>query len=89
MAEVRSALVFSRSAALAEYGGFPDLHYYVMEGRHPSALALLSDMSAWQSATASSASQANASAALSPRRGSRVASFAQAESACSARSRLL
>jgi hypothetical protein len=43
VAAVRSALVFSRSAALAEYGGFPDLHYYVMEGRQPSALQLLSD----------------------------------------------
>ena len=43
VASVRSALVFSRSAALAEYGGFPDLHYYVMEGRQPSALQLLSD----------------------------------------------
>jgi hypothetical protein len=43
VAQVRSALVFSRSAALAEYGGFPDLHYYIMDGRHPSALQLLSD----------------------------------------------
>jgi hypothetical protein len=43
VAKVRSALVFSRSAALAEYGGFPGLHYYVMEGRHPSALELMSD----------------------------------------------
>jgi hypothetical protein len=43
VANLRSALVFSRSAALAEYGGFPDLHYYIMEGRHPSALQLLSD----------------------------------------------
>lgn len=43
VAMVRSALVFSRSAALAEYGGFPSLHYYVMEGRQPSALQLLSD----------------------------------------------
>jgi hypothetical protein len=43
VAMVRSALVFSRSAALAEYGGFPGLHYYVMEGRQPSALRLLSD----------------------------------------------
>jgi hypothetical protein len=43
VAAVRSALVFSRSAALAEYGGFPELHYYVMEGRQPSALQLLSD----------------------------------------------
>jgi hypothetical protein len=43
VAAVRSALVFTRSAALAEYGGFPDLHYYVMEGRQPSALQLLSD----------------------------------------------
>lgn len=43
VAEVRAALVFARSRALAEYGGSPDLHYYVMEGRHPSALTLLSD----------------------------------------------
>ena len=43
VAAVRSALVFSRSAALAEYGGFPGLHYYVMEGRQPSAFQLLSD----------------------------------------------
>ena len=43
VAQVRAALVFARSGALAEYGGSPDLHYYVMEGRHPSALALLSD----------------------------------------------
>ncbi|MFY9551469.1 MAG: hypothetical protein WAU32_09990 [Thermoanaerobaculia bacterium] len=43
VAGVRSALVFSRSAALAEYGGFPNLHYYIMEGRNPSALQLLSD----------------------------------------------
>jgi hypothetical protein len=43
VARVRSALVFSRSAALEEYGGFLDLHYYIMEGRHPSALELLSD----------------------------------------------
>jgi hypothetical protein len=43
VAQVRSALVFTRSGALAEYGGSPDLHYYVMEGRNPSALALLSD----------------------------------------------
>jgi hypothetical protein len=43
VAQVRSALVFSRSAALEEYGGFLDLHYYTMEGRHPSALELLSD----------------------------------------------
>ena len=43
VAEVRAALVFTRSSALAEYGGSPDLHYYVMEGRHPSALTLLSD----------------------------------------------
>jgi len=43
VAAVRSALVFSRSTALAEYGGFPELHYYVMEGRQPSALQLLSD----------------------------------------------
>ncbi len=43
VAKVRTALVFSRSAALAEYGGFLDLHYYIMEGRHPSALQLLSD----------------------------------------------
>lgn len=43
VAQVRSALVFSRSAALTEYGGHLDLHYYVMEGRHPSALELLSD----------------------------------------------
>jgi hypothetical protein len=43
VARLRSALVFCRSAALAEYGGFPDLHYYIMEGRNPSALHLLSD----------------------------------------------
>jgi hypothetical protein len=43
VAQVRAALVFARSGALAEYGGSPDLHYYVMEGRHPSALALLSN----------------------------------------------
>ena len=43
VAQVRSALVFTRSGALAEYGGSPDLHYYLMEGRHPSALTLLSD----------------------------------------------
>ena len=43
VAQVRAALVFTRSGALAEYGGSPDLHYYVMEGRNPSALALLSD----------------------------------------------
>ena len=43
VAQVRSALVFTRSGALAEYGGSPDLHYFVMEGRNPSALALLSD----------------------------------------------
>jgi len=43
VAKLRSALVFSRSAALSEYGGFPDLHYYIMEGRRPSALQLLSD----------------------------------------------
>ncbi len=39
--EVRAALVFTRSAALEEYGGFPDLHYYIMEGRNPGALQLL------------------------------------------------
>jgi len=43
VAEVRAALVFTRSAALEEYGGFPDLHYYIMEDRHPSALQLLSE----------------------------------------------
>jgi hypothetical protein len=43
VAEVREALVFTRSVALEEYGGFPDLHYYVMEDRNPSALNLLSD----------------------------------------------
>ena len=43
MAEVRAALVFTRSAALEEYGEFPDLHYYVLEDRNPSALRLLSD----------------------------------------------
>jgi hypothetical protein len=43
VAEVRSALVFTRSAALEEYGGFPGLHYYSMEGRNPGALQLLSD----------------------------------------------
>jgi hypothetical protein len=43
VAEVRAALVFTRSAALEAYGAFPDLHYYVMEGRNPSALRLLSD----------------------------------------------
>jgi hypothetical protein len=43
VAQVRAALVFARSGALAEYGGSPDLHYYVMEGRNPSALELLSD----------------------------------------------
>ena len=43
VAEVRAALVYARSGALAEYGGSPDLHYYVMEGRNPSALTLLSD----------------------------------------------
>ena len=43
VAQVRAALVFTRSSALAEYGGSPDLHYYVMEDRHPSALTLLGD----------------------------------------------
>ncbi len=43
VAQVRAALVFTRSSALAEYGGSPDLHYYVMEGRNPSAHKLLSD----------------------------------------------
>ena len=43
VAEVRAALVFTRSAAPEEYGCFPDLHYYIMEGRTPSALQLLSD----------------------------------------------
>lgn len=43
VAEVRAALVFTRSAALEEYGGFPDLHYYILEGRNPGALQLLSD----------------------------------------------
>jgi hypothetical protein len=43
VAQVRAALVFTRSSALAEYGGSPDLHYYVMEGRNPSAQKLLSD----------------------------------------------
>jgi hypothetical protein len=43
VAQVRSALVFTRSGALAEYGGSPELHYFVMEGRNPSALSLLSD----------------------------------------------
>ena len=43
VAEVRAALVFTRSSALAEYGGSPDLHYYVMEGRNPSAHKLLSE----------------------------------------------
>jgi hypothetical protein len=41
--EIRAALVFTRSAALEEYGGFPDLHYYILEDRNPSALRLLSD----------------------------------------------
>lgn len=43
VAEVRAALVFTRSVALEQYGGFPDLHYYIMENRNPSALNLLSD----------------------------------------------
>jgi hypothetical protein len=43
VAEIRTALVFTRSAALEEYGGFPDLHYYILEDRNPSALRLLSD----------------------------------------------
>ena len=43
VAQVRAALVFTRSAALEEYGGFPDLHYYIMEDRNPGALQLLSD----------------------------------------------
>jgi len=43
VAEVRAALVFTRSAALEEYGGFTDLHYYIMEGRNPDALQLLGD----------------------------------------------
>ena len=43
VAEVRAALIFARSAAPEEYGCFPDLHYYILEGRTPSALQLLSD----------------------------------------------
>jgi hypothetical protein len=43
VADVRAALVFTRSAALEEYGGFTDLHYYIMEGRNPGALQLLGD----------------------------------------------